>query len=294
MPHCTSHTELVHSLRQGRAVVCRLLEQHSLAPLALAQQNTTVCRTSLAVCVRARHQETAALVAILFNVSSHAWLHQGVTAVHDIVRLRPSAAAEGAEGSQDLPQSNKCHVHLMATICSVEASHCAVSMQMPIEAPVKVRKQHVQHVEYHRDMYGQARALPQPGDRVLDAQPAHRMDFWGADRDGDDIDAYSDGDFDAGAGPGFHVHTQRLHRTEDELRFMFSNSQCAGTVQPLWASQNKGVLLVSCPIHDPESGTVGMFAKEALHLPGRCVYRAVPQVQSRRVSVCKCSLRCMP
>ena len=281
----------MHSLRQGGAAVCRLLEQQRLALLALAQQNTTACRTSIAVCVRATHQETAALVAIPFNFISHAWLHQGIIAVHSNVRLRPSAAAEVAEGSHDLPQSNKCHVHLMATIGSVEASHSAVSMQMSIEAPVKLRKQHVQHVEYHRDMYGQARALPQPGDRVLDAQPAHRMEFWGADGDGDDIDAYSDGDFDAGTGPGFYVHTQRLHSTEDELRIMFCNPQCAGTVQPLWASQNKGVMLVSCPIHDPESGTVGMFAKEALCLPDRCVYRAVPQVQPRRISVCQCSLR---
>ena len=213
------------------------------------------------------HIRTAALVAIPFHFISHAWLHQGITAVHSNVRLLPSAAVEVAEGSHDLPQSNKCHVHLMATIGSVEASHSVVSMQMPIEAPVKLRKQHVQHVEYHRDMYGQARALPQPGDRVLDAQPAHRMEFWGADGDGDDIDAYSDGDFDAGAGPGFYVHTQRLHSTEDELRIMFSNPQCAGTVQPLWASQNKGVMLVSLT-----SGTRSRILASA-HLPDRASRR---------------------
>jgi hypothetical protein len=186
------------------------------------------------------------------------------------------SAAHFLQSLRDFCARRLVENHLV-TLLGMMLIGCCV--QMPREPRIKLRSQKLTHVEHHQDMYGQRRAVQQPQVRLNCAQPALRLEVDGAgsDRDfGGHLDSDSDGDRDQNqAGTSYSIRHQRpLRAPDDDLRSMFMDTEYAAAVQPIWASQNKGIMLMSAPIHDPVSGTKGMFAKEALHLPSTCAAKA--------------------
>jgi hypothetical protein len=138
------------------------------------------------------------------------------------------------------------------------------------EPPVKVRKQTMHHVEYFYDPYSQRRAVRLPGERLGCAQPALRLDA--ANRFGDfehgdqqhDASSFKGNDFgDLGCARGA-TDTQNLRTTDAQLSCMLASDEYSNAVQPVWASQNKGLILLTIPIHNPETASVGMFARAEL------------------------------
>jgi hypothetical protein len=131
-------------------------------------------------------------------------------------------------------------------------------------------------VEYYYDPYGQRRAVRLLGERFGCAQPALRLDA--ANRSGDfehgdqqhDASPINGNDFgDLGCARGA-VDTQNLRTNDAQLSCMLASDEYSSAVQPVWASQNEGLILLTIPMHNPETASVGMFAKAELQLPSKC------------------------